>query len=177
MFIPVPCICLRLGTLVVGLSGRECYRPIQLTLSDDVGKRYFGFYVIGCIALAFGGILAYGLMQMDGLSGKTGWRWIFIMEGIVCNLSFHCILVGVYSFSLTLLKITCASSFLAYLFLVDFPEKADQSWRFLNKDERDFIIRRINKDRDDAVTEPFTFGRFLKPALLLQNWIFALISL
>ena len=30
-------------------------------------------------------------MQMDGLSGKTGWRWIFIMEGIVCILYFHCI--------------------------------------------------------------------------------------
>lgn len=50
---------------------------------DDVGKRYCAFYVIGVLASAFGGILAYGLMQMDGLSGKTGWRWIFIMEGIV----------------------------------------------------------------------------------------------
>ena len=78
---------------------------------------------------------------------------------------------------LTLLEITCAASLLAYLFLVDFPEKADQSWRFLNKDERDFVIRRINKDRDDVATEPFTFGRFLRPALFLQNWIFALISL
>ncbi|KAL9596320.1 MAG: hypothetical protein Q9219_005874 [cf. Caloplaca sp. 3 TL-2023] len=120
----------------------------------DVGKRYFGFYVIGCIALAFGGILAYGLMQMDGLSGKAGWRWIFIMEGII----------------------TCAASFLAYLFLIDFPEKADQSWRFLSMDERDLILRRIDKDRDDVKVEPFTFGRFLRPALDLKIWIFGLIS-
>lgn len=54
-----------------------------LTFLDDVGKRYFGFFVIGCIALAFGGILAYGLMHIDGLSAMTGWRWIFIMEGVV----------------------------------------------------------------------------------------------
>ena len=39
--------------------------------------------MIGCLALAFGGILAFGLMQMDGLAGKAGWRWIFIIEGIV----------------------------------------------------------------------------------------------
>ena len=78
---------------------------------------------------------------------------------------------------LTLFEITCAASFLAYLFLVDFPDKADKSWRFLNKDERDFVIRRINKDREDAAAEAFTIGRFLRPALFLQNWIFALISL
>ena len=84
---------------------------------------------------------------------------------------------GILVVLLTLLEITCAASVFAYLFLVDFPDKADQSWRFLNKDERDFIIRRIKKDRDDAMTEPFTFGRFLRPALYLQNWIFALISL
>ena len=51
--------------------------------SDDVGKRYSAFYVIGCLASAFGGILAYGLMQMDGLAGKSGWRWIFMIEGVV----------------------------------------------------------------------------------------------
>lgn len=140
---------------------------------DDVGKRYFGFYVIGCIALAFGGILAYGLMQMDGLSGKTGWRWIFIMEGVVRSLSISWNSVMLLTGS----KITCAASFLAYLFLVDFPEKADQSWRFLNTEERDFIIRRINKDRDDATVEPFSIRRFLRPALEFQIWIFALISL
>ena len=78
---------------------------------------------------------------------------------------------------LTPLEITFAAAMLAYLFLVDFPEKAERSWRFLTKDERDFIIRRINKDRDDATAEPFTLGRFLRPALFLQNWIFALISL
>ena len=78
---------------------------------------------------------------------------------------------------LTSRKITCAASFLGYLFLVDFPEKADQSWRFLNKDERDFILRRIKKDRDDAMVEPFTFRRFLAPARELELWIFGLIFL
>jgi len=35
------------------------------------------------MASAFASILAYGLMQMNGLAGLTGWRWIFIMQGLV----------------------------------------------------------------------------------------------
>ncbi|KAL8710180.1 MAG: hypothetical protein Q9220_005263 [cf. Caloplaca sp. 1 TL-2023] len=143
-----------LGIFEAGVYPSAVYLLATWYSRYDVGKRYFGFYVIGCIALAFGGILAYGLMQMEGLAGRSGWRWIFIMEG----------------------TITCAASFLAYFFLVDFPERADQSWRFLNRDERDFILRRIEKDRNDTKLEPFTFGRFLRPALDLKIWIFGLIS-
>ena len=52
----------------------------------DVQKRYSVFYLIGSMASAFASILAYGLMQMNGLAGLTGWRWIFIMQGIVREL-------------------------------------------------------------------------------------------
>ncbi|KAL9010585.1 MAG: hypothetical protein Q9173_004496 [Seirophora scorigena] len=144
-----------LGILEAGLYPSVVYLLATWYSRYDVGKRYCAFYVIGCISLAFGGILAYGLMQMDGIQGKEGWRWIFIMEGVF----------------------TCGASFLAYFFLVDFPDKADQSWKFLNRDERDFIVRRINKDRDDAIPEPFTIKRFLRPALDIKLWILALISL
>lgn len=78
---------------------------------------------------------------------------------------------------LSRLKFTCVAAFFAYFFLVDFPEKADRSWKFLSTEERDFILRRINKDRDDAIPEPFTIKRFLKPALDIKIWILALISL
>jgi len=52
-----------------------------------MGKRYATFYLIGSLASAFGGILAFGLMQMEGVAGLGGWRWIFIIEGVV---SFRC---------------------------------------------------------------------------------------
>jgi len=51
----------------------------------EMGKRYASFYLVGCVASAFGGILAFGLMQMDGVANFRGWRWIFIVEGIVCR--------------------------------------------------------------------------------------------
>ncbi|KAK3669494.1 hypothetical protein LTR78_010641 [Recurvomyces mirabilis] len=53
----------------------------------EVAKRYGAFYPIGSLASALSGILAYGLMQMGGVAGIRGWRWIFIMEGVItCSL-------------------------------------------------------------------------------------------
>jgi hypothetical protein len=59
--------------------------------------------------------------------------------------------------------------------LVDFPDKAHRSWRFLSEKECSFMISRINRDRADAEREPFSLGRFLKPALDLKIWGFAVI--
>lgn len=41
----------------------------------DMGKRYSVFYLLGVVASAFSGILAFGLMQMNGLAGMGGWRY------------------------------------------------------------------------------------------------------
>lgn len=54
----------------------------------ELQKRNAGFYLIGSAAAGFGGILAYGLMQMDGLAGLTGWRWIFIVSPTGFNVQF-----------------------------------------------------------------------------------------
>lgn len=35
------------------------------------------------LAGAFGGLLATAIIKMDGVGGLAGWRWIFILEGIV----------------------------------------------------------------------------------------------
>ena len=54
-----------------------------LIFTDETGRRYALFYLIGTIAPAFGGVLAFGLMQMQGQRGLGGWRWIIIVEGCV----------------------------------------------------------------------------------------------
>jgi MFS family permease len=46
----------------------------------ELQKRNAAFFLIGNVATAFGGILAYGLMHMKGLGGQSGWRWIFIVS-------------------------------------------------------------------------------------------------
>jgi hypothetical protein len=74
-------------------------------------------------------------------------------------------------------QLTCLVGIVGYFFLVDFPEKAHKSRRFLSEKECNFIIRRVNKDRGDVAAEPFSIKAFLKPANDLEIWGFAMIFL
>lgn len=82
------CIYSPAGIYVVGLSlywqQNPCVRLlIRVSQTDEVQKRFAVFYGVGCVASALAGILAFGLTQMNGTRGIAGWRWIFILEGVV----------------------------------------------------------------------------------------------
>jgi len=57
---------------------------------------------------------------MDGIGGKPGWAWIFIMEGLI----------------------TVVAGFLSFWIIQDFPDNA----KFLSDAERTVIIRRLQGD-------------------------------
>ncbi|GAB7361451.1 hypothetical protein MBLNU230_g1507t1 [Neophaeotheca triangularis] len=120
----------------------------------DMQKRYAGFYALGLVASGFSGILAFGLQQLDGAGGLEGWRWIFLVFGLT----------------------TVAAGLAGYVFLVDFPDKAlnKKYYGFVNKDEIAFILRRINKDRDDANMEPWNFKKWIGAGKDWKIWVFAL---
>ncbi|MBW0479250.1 hypothetical protein O181_018965 [Austropuccinia psidii MF-1] len=40
------------------------------------------FYSIASLSGAFSGLLAYGIVRLDGRGGLSGWCWIFIIEGL-----------------------------------------------------------------------------------------------
>lgn len=69
--------------------------------------------------------------------------------------------------------ITCVLGIVGYFLIVDFPEVAHKSFRFLNARESSFIVARIQKDRADAIPEPFVLSTYLKGALDLKVWAFA----
>jgi len=117
----------------------------------ELQKRNAGFYLIGSMASGWGGILAYGLMQMNGISGLSGWRWIFIMEGLL----------------------TCLLGIGSYFIIVDFPELSPKSWHFLNEEEAAFVVARIENDRSDTFLEPFSLGKYFRCALDSKVWAFA----
>jgi MFS family permease len=117
----------------------------------ELQKRNAVFYLIGSMASAFAGILAFGLMQMKGLGGLEGWRWIFIIEGII----------------------TIVLGAIGYLLIVDFPELASKSWNFLSEKETAFICARIEKDRADVEAPKFNTAIYLKTAADLKVWGFA----
>lgn len=74
-------------------------------------------------------------------------------------------------------EITGVIGILTLIFLVDFPDRAHKSWKFLSEKECAFIVRRINRDRSDGDNEPFNLKKFLLPALDLKIWGFAVIFL
>lgn len=76
---------------------------------------------------AFGGLLARGISEMDGVGGRGGWAWIFILEGIVT--------VGVACW--------------AYWAFQDYPETA----KFITDSERKEIQRRLEEDRGSLADE------------------------
>jgi len=41
------------------------------------------FFSAATAAGAFGGLLARGIVEMDGVGGRPGWAWIFILEGLL----------------------------------------------------------------------------------------------
>jgi MFS family permease len=50
------------------------------------------FFSAATAAGAFGGLLARGIVEMDGLGGRPGWAWIFIIEGIITLVVGKCII-------------------------------------------------------------------------------------
>ena len=51
-----------------------------------------------------------------------------------------------------------------YWWMVDFPEKAHNSFAFLSQEESAIAVARINKDRGDVEPEPFSYVQVLKHA-------------
>ncbi|KAL1587290.1 hypothetical protein WHR41_04431 [Cladosporium halotolerans] len=82
------------------------------------------FFCGAILAGAFSGLLAYALAKLDGLGGLGGWRWIFIIEGII----------------------TCGIAVIAKWLIPDWPETA----KFLNEEERRLLIARLSADVADA---------------------------
>lgn len=86
----------------------------------EAQKRFTFFFSSTTLAGAFGGLLATGLGQMSGLRGYSGWRWIFIIEGVL----------------------TCVVSLFWFFIIPDFPE--DVKW--LSDEERVYLNAKLTED-------------------------------
>ncbi|KAK2043868.1 major facilitator superfamily transporter [Colletotrichum somersetense] len=144
-----------LGVLEAGFFPSCVYLLSTWYTRYEVGKRYSVFYLLGCVASAFAGILAYGLMHMNGQQGLTGWRWIFIVK-----------IQGV---------LTCGLGLLGYWLVVDFPDSKRKDWNFLGERERAWIVARVNRDRGDAHMPAFNLRSFLGAGTDWRIWAYAMI--
>jgi MFS family permease len=93
----------------------------------ECGFRMALFFSAATCAGAFGGLLARGIMEMDGVGGRAGWSWIFILEGLA----------------------TLAVAIAAFFLMADYPSTA----KFLKPEERREISRRLAEDQSDLAEE------------------------
>ncbi|KAF8645162.1 hypothetical protein AX16_007990 [Volvariella volvacea WC 439] len=87
------------------------------------------FFGGAALAGAFGGILAYAIGKMDGIGGRKGWEWIFIIEGIL----------------------TVVIALAAYFLVPTWSHKA----KFLTEMERKRLLARLKADSDAGDQEQF----------------------
>lgn len=73
--------------LVLGACEGGLFPGLNLYLTmvykrEEQAKRVSYLFVCTALSGAFGGLLAYLLLKMDGVGGYAGWRWVYIIEGI-----------------------------------------------------------------------------------------------
>ncbi|KAJ3914539.1 MFS general substrate transporter [Lentinula edodes] len=51
--------------------------------STELATRLAWFWGIQTIASAVSGLMASGLLQLQGVSGLEGWKWLFLVDGII----------------------------------------------------------------------------------------------
>ena len=117
---------------------------------NEFGIRSAIFFSAAAVSGSFGGLLAAAIGQMDGIGGKRGWAWIFILEGLAT------VLVGIASFWM----------------VFDFPDAA----KFLSDVDRQRVIRRLKADQQSsAELETFKMDYFWASVKDWKTWLYALI--
>jgi MFS family permease len=104
------------------------------------------FFSAAAIAGSFGGLLAAAIEQLDGIGGRRGWAWLFIIVGLLTSA------VGLASFWV----------------INDFPMDA----KFLSEEDRSRVINRLREDKQSSAgQEDFGMGAFWSAARDWKMWL------
>ena len=114
-------------------------------MTSELAFRQGLFFSAASVAGAFSGLLAYAIAKMDGVGGLAGWKWIFILEGLL----------------------TVAVAIAAFFMLHDFPDTAS----FLTVEEKAWVVHRLkyqgSKKSGRAIAESDHFEwRFVGKGML-----------
>ena len=106
-----------LGVTEAGLYPGVAYYLTMWYKTDELAFRQSLFFSAASVAGAFSGLLAYAISKMEGVGGLAGWKWIFILEGLL----------------------TVAVAVAAFFILYDFPDTAS----FLTVEEKAWVVHRL----------------------------------
>lgn len=131
-----------LGMAMSGIYPGLTYLISTWYLRSEQQTRFAYLQTGEVVILATGSIVNFGLNQLNGRGGLAGWRWMFLVQGLI----------------------SMALGFVTYFWIVDFPDQAHKSLWFLTEAEQKLAISRIQKDRKDVQADPFTWGKVLQHA-------------
>ncbi|WVW85207.1 hypothetical protein I302_107245 [Kwoniella bestiolae CBS 10118] len=98
------------------------------------------FYAGSQLGNAFGGLFALAILELDGTHGLEGWRWLFIVEGVM----------------------TVGLAFVFATFIPNTPETV----RWVTPQERDRLVYRLQLDRSSKdATDEVSVGSAFKMAV------------
>ncbi|KAK8089011.1 MFS general substrate transporter [Apiospora hydei] len=89
----------------------------------EAALRFAWFFNFALAGPLFSGLLAYAIQNLEGTGGYAGWRWVFIIEGLM----------------------TVVISVPVIIFCPNFPHQA-QSW-FLKPAEREHVLAQLEASR------------------------------
>ena len=74
--------------LILGICESALFPALNLYVAmfwkrEELAKRASFLFIAQALAGAFGGLLAYGLIHMNNVGGKEGWRWLYWVEGML----------------------------------------------------------------------------------------------
>ncbi|KAG8214481.1 major facilitator superfamily domain-containing protein [Butyriboletus roseoflavus] len=121
-----------LGLAEAGLFPGVIYLFSVYYLRRERSWRVAVFFGGAALAGAFGGIFAYAIGLMNGVGGRKGWQWIFILEGIL----------------------TVLVSLAAYFVVPTWSHKA----KFLREEERNRLIEKLQADSDAGMNQLFQWS-------------------
>ncbi|KAG6917453.1 hypothetical protein DXG01_002430 [Tephrocybe rancida] len=125
--------------------------PHRLPLTTSL-PRISAFFSTASLSGAFSGILAFGIIHMDGVGNRPGWAWIFILEGLF----------------------TVAFGITAYWTLPRSPQHA----KFLSEKEKEYVVRMLKETGatgGDEETDKFSWREVGMAFRLPQVWMLAVI--
>ncbi|KAI0073713.1 MFS general substrate transporter [Panus rudis PR-1116 ss-1] len=126
-----------LGLLEAGILPGCVYLISMWYRRSEAQKRYSFFFASCNLAGAFGGLLASAIGNLDGVRGFRGWRWVFILEGLL----------------------TCVCAVVFFFLIVDFPE--DANW--LTPGEKIFVQARLKEDVGrSGINDRMSYGHVWK---------------
>lgn len=54
--------------------------------TNELATRLAWFWGVQSFASAFSGLISFGVFRMGGIGGLEGWKWLFLLDGIMTHI-------------------------------------------------------------------------------------------